>query len=78
MLDILTKHLNAKPFGCVVQRWISSLSVKEQEVFAEIKVNNKKIVIADLFTELNQQDELSFKLTAFRSHLRGYCTCQTK
>jgi hypothetical protein len=78
MLDILTKHLNAEPFGCVVQRWIDSLSTKEQEVFAEIKVNNKKIVIADLFTELNQQDELPFKLTAFRSHLRGYCTCQAK
>jgi hypothetical protein len=78
MLDILTKHLNAEPFGCVVQRWIGGLSAKEQELFAEIKVNNKKIVIADLFTELNQQDELSFKLTAFRSHLRGYCTCQTK
>lgn len=76
MLDILNKHLNTDSKGCSVHQWMLSLPVEEQEAFALVKENNAKISLASLFADLNKEDELPFKLTAFRSHLRGYCTCQ--
>lgn len=76
MLDILTKHLNNETQGCSVNQWINALPQEEKEAFVLIKENNANIKLATLFTDLNKEDVLPFKLTAFRSHLRGYCTCQ--
>jgi hypothetical protein len=76
MLDVLNKHLHANENkGCVVEDWIKQLDSKEQDAFAEIKKNNHEVKIAQLYKDLSTQLELPFKLTAFRSHLRGYCTC---
>lgn len=76
MLDILTKHLQGPSGLCTVALWIDELPEAEKEAFSLIKDNNKNIKIAILFKELEKTAELKFKLTAFRSHLRGYCTCQ--
>ena len=78
MIEVLTKHLepSTQETYCVVHNWITSLSSEEQEVFKKIEENNKTINIAHLYSDLNRQARLPFKLTAFRSHLRGYCTCQ--
>jgi hypothetical protein len=76
MLDVLQRHIEAKPLGCVVSQWVSTLSEEEQKAFDKIKENNKNIHLAILHSDLNQQTELPFKLTAFRSHFRGYCTCK--
>lgn len=76
MLDILTKHLEEKAAAsCVVSVWIALLDPKEQDAFAKLKENNKNIICASLYKELHADDPLPFGLTAFRSHLRGYCTC---
>jgi hypothetical protein len=80
MLDLINKHLNAphENQGCVVVKWIKQLDVKEQEAFEAVKKNNHEIKIAQLYKDLNEHGEkpLPFKLTAFRAHLRGYCTCR--
>jgi hypothetical protein len=76
MLDVLESHIETKPQVCVVSQWISSLSQKEQEAFAKIKENNKKIQFVSLLEDLSAQAELPFKITAFRGHFRGYCSCQ--
>ena len=77
MLEVLTKHLdNSNLKGCVVAAWISTLGKDEQKLFQQIKESNTSIKIAQLFQDLNKDTELPFKMTAFRSHLRGYCTCQ--
>lgn len=76
MLELLEKHLSNTPTKCITAQWISTLSDEEQKAFEKIKENNKKISIAKLFTDLESTMELDFKLTAFRSHFRGYCTCQ--
>ena len=75
MLDVLNKHLTTKPVICVVSQWISELPQEEQDAFIELR-NNNKVVVASLYKDLNKETELPFKLTAFRSHLRGYCTCR--
>ena len=76
MLDILTKHLEEKAsINCVVSVRIESLEDAEKEAFAKLKENNKNVVLASLYKELNNAESMPFGLTAFRSHLRGYCTC---
>jgi hypothetical protein len=75
MLDVLSKHLSNEVTGCTVFRWIEGLSKEEQEAFAAIKEKSAKINLVSLFSDLNKEAELPFKLTAFRSHMRGYCTC---
>ena len=77
MLEVLNKHLDGTSLsGCVVAQWISTLGKDEQKLFEQIKANNTAVKVAHLFQDLNKDTELPFKLTAFRSHLRGYCTCQ--
>lgn len=76
MLDILKKHLEETAYQCVVSTWISGLEAEEQQAFALLKQNQERIVFANLYSELASQQELPFKITAFRSHMRGYCTCQ--
>lgn len=75
MLDVLNKHLTATPAVCVVEQWVLSLEKEERAAFIELR-NNNKVVVASLYKDLNKETELPFKLTAFRSHLRGYCTCR--
>jgi hypothetical protein len=76
MLDILSKHLSNEVTGCTVSRWIDSLPQEEQDAFASVKEKSARIKIAVLFSDLTKESELPFKLTAFRSHMRDYCTCQ--
>jgi len=76
MLEALIKHLYNETTGCVVAQWIIKLSIEEQEAFASIKEKSARVKIASLYSDLSKETELPFKLTAFRSHMRGYCTCQ--
>ena len=76
MLNILNKHLEDKPSSCVVNTWIKSLKGDEQEAFSLLQKNKEKLQCAILYKDLSFEMDLPFKLTAFRSHMRGYCTCQ--
>ena len=77
MLEVLTKHLEGSDnVGCVVAQWVSTLGADEQKIFKQIKENNTAIKMAQLYKDLSDDTPLPFKLTAFRSHLRGYCTCR--
>ena len=75
MLDILSKHLKGPSNKCNAALWIETLSDDEQKTFELIKENNKNIKLAVLFKELSAGGYLPLGLTAFRSHLRGYCIC---
>jgi len=77
VLEILQKHLEGPRSGCVVSTWIEGLSKKEQDILEQIRTSNVT-VFADLYRDLSSSVELPFKLTAFRSHMKGYCTCQSK
>jgi hypothetical protein len=76
MLDVLSKHLSDEVAGCTVSKWIDGLPNEEREAFAAVKEKNATIKLASLFSDLNAESKLPFKLTAFRSHMRGYCTCR--
>jgi hypothetical protein len=72
--SILQKHLTAPRLygGCVVAVWASNLPNEEQDALNDLKT--KAVVIADLYRDLRAAG-VPFKLTAFRSHMRGYCAC---
>jgi hypothetical protein len=76
MLDVLQRHIEASPHVCVTGTWINTLSKAEQEAFAKIKEDSIKIQLSALYSDLNEQNKLPFKITAFRGHFRGYCSCQ--
>ena len=75
MLEILKKHIETASDGCSVQSWIDTLDVAEQKAFEDIYEHSQNINVASLYKEISVTDPLPFKLTAFRSHLRSYCTC---
>jgi hypothetical protein len=75
LVDVLTKHLSSARQGCVVNGWLSGLTKEEREAFEKIKEQSTSINVVILYKDLSENAELPFKLTAFRSHLRGYCTC---
>lgn len=75
MLDILKKHMDAATEGCSVSAWIDNLEDAEKQAFNEIREHSENINVSSLYNELSKTDKLPFKLTAFRSHLRSYCTC---
>lgn len=76
MLDILSKHLEGPSTKCGAALWIETLSEEEQETFKLIQEKSKNIKLAVLWKELSAGGYLPLGLTAFRSHLRGYCLCQ--
>ena len=75
MLDVLKKHIQTASDKCSVSDWVATLATEEQKAFDDIRNQSKNINVSGLYKELGVTEELPFKLTAFRSHLRGYCTC---
>ena len=76
MLDILNKHLEGAKEGCVVGKWVDTLTDEEQKAFALIKEKNELVSLNAMFQDLFDSQELPFGLTSFRTHFRGTCTCQ--
>jgi hypothetical protein len=72
--SILQKHLTAPHLsrGCVVAVWAAGLPNEDQDALNDLKT--KAVVVADLYRDLRAAG-VPFKLTAFRSHMRGYCAC---
>lgn len=76
VLGILQKHLDTAKTGCVVGKWIETLSPDEQKAFALIREKNSLVSLNGMFAELNEHQELPFGATTFRGHFRGRCACQ--
>lgn len=80
MLDVLNKHLELASAAtrCSIGEWIDNLDENTKEVFHKIE-ERKDVVIASLYDDLIESGvELPGKLTTFRSHMKGYCTCQKR
>jgi hypothetical protein len=75
VLDILNKHISTATEGCSVSAWIETLEDEEKHAFTNIREHSDNINVSSLYKDLSLTDDLPFKLTAFRSHLRSYCTC---
>jgi hypothetical protein len=79
VIDVLNKHLNEPNLNnrCLIGQWIDDLDDESKSVFEELKTR-KNIVVAALYGDLIKSGvDLPGKLTTFRSHMRGYCSCRT-
>lgn len=80
--EVLSTHLEPKPAECVVQKWQNSQPFSNREMLNKIRALNmdedkkKHTDIAELYKALTSETALPFKVTSFRSHMRGYCVCQ--
>ena len=60
---------------CCVQAWVNSLEPDYKEALNKVRENNQ-LNVQQLFDDLSEHMNLPYKLTAFRAHMKGYCTCQ--
>jgi hypothetical protein len=76
VLNILQRHLDGAKEGCVVGKWIDTLTEQEKQAFALIKEKNELVSLNGMYQDLFDADDLPFGLTSFRTHFRGKCPCQ--
>lgn len=78
--DLIAEQLETKKFNCLVAKWINTLDKDDKDAFLHLKdelaKDSKYINVASLYAALSDKTSVPFKLTAFRSHMQGYCTCQ--
>lgn len=79
--ELIAEHMEQKTINrCSVSKWIETLDEEDKDAFIQLRSivikDSKYINTASLFDTLLKKTSLPFKLTAFRSHMRGYCTCQ--
>lgn len=66
-----------QPKKCKTQKWINTLAKEDQTKLNTLHGDNQGVDFKNLFQSLNDAGvKLPMGLTAFRSHFKGYCTCQ--
>ena len=75
MRDVLEAYLS-KPEGvkCAVGAWVAMQGDEEQKLIEAIK-SRKDINLMKLYQDLGAETPLPFKITLFRMHMRGTCSC---
>jgi hypothetical protein len=72
--DLLESQLEKPTSGCVVGNWTATLSDEEQTLLKKL-AQKTGLNLTQLFFALSKETEIPFKMTAFKSHMRGACTC---
>lgn len=77
LLEILSKEKHkVRQTECSTKKWLDTLSEEELDALMDC-INDPSISISSLYNSIAHSDAgIPFKLTAFRSHMRGYCVCQ--
>jgi hypothetical protein len=79
-LPLFTEFLEEKKFECVVKKWLNELTSEDQSEYAVLESKYRagaKIDISKVYNKLlDGTAYLPFKLTSFRTHIKGVCTCQ--
>lgn len=75
LLDIIESHAKTASSKCSVGKWVDTLEPEEQTAINNL-VNSDNLNATSLFLAIEKQIKLPFKITSFRSHMRGYCSCQ--
>jgi hypothetical protein len=76
LADTLRAFVDAPSEGCSVNKWLNSQDEEINSLFNEIIIKKGTKNLRALYDALSKQEELPFKLTLFRQHLGGYCSCQ--
>lgn len=80
MVDAFADFLVDKKFECSVKKWLNTLSTEDQQNYLIIEQRYRtgaNITVSAIYAALLAELEtLPFKLTSFRTHMNGACTCQ--
>jgi hypothetical protein len=71
--DIIKTHLEQTTPRCTVGKWVLSLDTPDQNEFNTLF--DMKINYASFYRLLEKSTQVPFKLTSFKSHMRGDCSC---
>lgn len=75
--DIIKRHLDAADSKCAFGAWLAQQAQEDQDGFA-LLMKKQPLNIASIYRSLTLEIEnLPFKSTTFKSHMRGDCKCQT-
>lgn len=76
MLDVFEEYLK-KPteVKCLVGSWVLSKDTEFQEIFRKIE-NHPNLNLTDLYKDMSAEENLPFKISLFRMHMRGDCACK--
>jgi hypothetical protein len=77
--DILDDFITKAPKAgeCVTAGWINSLAPEDKKRIESLTTTNKNVPVKNVYEVLVATGhKLPMKLTAFRSHFKGYCTCK--
>lgn len=72
--NLLESHLNIPTEGCAAGNWVTTLPDEEQTLLKKLS-EKKGLNLTKFFAELSKESNLPFKLTTFKSHMRGACAC---
>lgn len=75
LLEIIESHAKTSPSKCSVGKWIDTLEPEEQTAFNGL-IKSDSLNATKLFLAIEAQVKVPFKITVFRGHMRGYCSCQ--
>jgi len=79
-VPLFTEFLEDEKFECTVKKWLNELTSEDQSEYAVLESIYRagaKIDISKVYNKLlDGTDSLPFKLTSFRTHIKGVCTCQ--
>lgn len=76
MREVLEGYLKKPQVStCSVGSWILSKDEEFQELFRKIE-QHPNLNMTELFKDMAAEETLPFKVTLFRSHMRGDCACK--
>ena len=71
---ILQEYIDKPTTGCSMKIWIDSKDAKVGEYFARLQ-GKEGLNHTELYEKITRVEDLPFKFTTFKTHLRGKCTC---
>jgi len=76
MIEILQEYLEQpnKASKCVVKSWLLEKPQEAQDLFEQL-MQKRGLNMSALYSSLEKTEELPFKITVFRMHMKGYCAC---
>jgi len=74
ILNLVNTLSNNYENKCRVGRWFGDLSEEEQQALGDL-LRKPRVNRTEVYEKLSQIIELPFKITLFKSHVKGSCSC---
>lgn len=75
--DVIERHLSGqrKLKKCYMGKWLETQDSTIKELLDKVQ-DNPNVSISGLYREMDAAEELPFKLSTFKLHMKGECPCR--